>query len=107
MRHQVALEVGGRRLSLETGRIAKQADRAGAPDVISLIGASAAFHISNIPFDGPVGAVRVGRVGGKLVANPSMEDLETSDISLLIAAKRDSIVMVEGGGLQIPEDELL
>jgi polyribonucleotide nucleotidyltransferase len=83
------------------------ADRAGSPDVISLIGASAAFHISNIPFDGPVGAVRVGRVGGKLVANPSIEDLETSDISILIAAKKDSIVMVEGGGKQIPEDELL
>ena len=83
------------------------ADRAGAPDVISLIGASAALHVSNIPFAGPVGGVRVGRVGGKLVANPTVDDLETSDINLLIAAKRDSIVMVEGGGQQVPEDELL
>jgi polyribonucleotide nucleotidyltransferase len=200
MRHEVALEVGGRRLSLETGRIAKQADgavvvkyndtvvlvtavsahsmregqdffpltveyqekafaagkipggffkregrqsadeiltcrvidrpirplfpegymyetqiiatvlsadRAGAPDVASLIGASAAVHISNIPFDGPIAGVRVGRVGGKLVANPSLDDLETSDLNILMAAKRDSIVMVEGGGNQIPEDELL
>jgi polyribonucleotide nucleotidyltransferase len=83
------------------------ADRSGAPDVISLIGASAAVHLSNIPFDGPIGGVRVGRVGGKLVANPSVDDLESSDINLLIAAKRDSIVMVEGGGNQVPEDELL
>jgi polyribonucleotide nucleotidyltransferase len=83
------------------------ADRAGAPDVASLIGASAAVHISNIPFDGPIAGVRVGRIGGKLVANPSLDDLEGSDLNVLMAAKRDSIVMVEGGGNQIPEDELL
>jgi len=83
------------------------ADRGGAPDVISLIGASAALHVSNIPFDGPVGGVRVGRIGGKLTANPSLDEMETSDLNLLIAAKQGSIVMVEGGGLQVPEDELL
>jgi len=83
------------------------ADRAGSPDVISLIGASAALHISNIPFGGPVGAVRVGRIDGKLVANPTVDELETSDINLLLAAKHDTVVMVEGGALQVPEDEIL
>ena len=83
------------------------ADRAGAPDVISLIGASAALSISDIPFDGPVGAVRVGRVDGKLVANPSEDDLENSDLDILMAAKREAIVMVEGGAQMVPEEEIL
>ncbi|MBI5503857.1 MAG: polyribonucleotide nucleotidyltransferase [Deltaproteobacteria bacterium] len=83
------------------------ADRAGSPDVISLIGASAALHISDIPFGGPIGAVRVGRIDGKLVANPTVDELETSDINLLLAAKHDTIVMVEGGAQQVPEDEIL
>src|SRR3569832_2354146 len=48
------------------------ADRAGSPDVISLIGASAAVHLTSIPFNGPIGGVRVGRVGGKLIANPTV-----------------------------------
>jgi len=83
------------------------ADRAGSPDVISLLGASAALHVSNIPFGGPVGAVRVGRLDGKLIVNPTVDELETCDINLLVAAKRDTIVMVEGGANQVPEDEIL
>ena len=83
------------------------ADRAGCPDVLSLNGASAALVISNIPFAGPVGAVRVGRVEGKLVINPTIDELVESDIDLLVAAKRDAIVMVEGGANIVPEEELL
>ncbi len=83
------------------------ADRAGSPDVISLIGASAALTISDIPFDGPIGAVRVGRIDGQLVLNPSVDDLEASDIDLLVAARREAIVMVEGGAKMVPEDEIL
>ena len=83
------------------------ADNAGASDVISLCGASAALCISDIPFAGPVGAVRVGRIEGKLVVNPSFEELEESDLDLLVAARREAIVMVEGGAEQMPEDELL
>ncbi|HYC54846.1 MAG TPA: polyribonucleotide nucleotidyltransferase [Candidatus Binatia bacterium] len=83
------------------------ADRAGAPDVISLIGSSAALHISDIPFGGPVAGIRVGRHKGKLIANPSVEELEECDINILVAAKRDAIVMVEGGARQVPEDEVL
>jgi len=83
------------------------ADRAGCPDVLGLNGASAALCISDIPFNGPVGAVRVGRVDGQLVVNPSVDDLAVSDIDLLVAARRDAIVMVEGGARIVPEDELL
>ncbi len=83
------------------------ADRDGCPDVLSLNGASAALTISDIPFAGPIGAVRVGRLDGKLVVNPSFDQLEQSDIDLLVAAKRDAIVMVEGGASTVPEDEIL
>jgi len=83
------------------------ADREGCPDVLSLNGASAALMISDVPFAGPVGAVRVGRVDGKLVLNPSIDQLEQSDIDLFVAAKRDAIVMVEGGATVVPEDEIL
>ncbi len=83
------------------------ADPAGASDVISLIGASAALTLSDIPFDGPVAAVRVGRIGGQLVANPSVEQLDDCDINILMAARREAIVMVEGGAKIVPEDEIL
>ncbi|MFT5041620.1 MAG: polyribonucleotide nucleotidyltransferase, partial [Hyphomicrobiaceae bacterium] len=83
------------------------ADPAGAPDVLSLCGASAALHISDIPFAGPIGGIRVGRVDGKLLANPSVEDLSKSDINILMAASAEAIVMVEGGAQIVPEDEIL
>jgi len=83
------------------------ADGAGAPDVLSLNGASAALTISNIPFAGPIGAVRVGRIDGKLVLNPAFDQIDESDIDILVAAKRDAIVMVEGGANMVPEDEIL
>ena len=83
------------------------ADRAGNPDVLSLCGASAALTISDIPFDGPIAGVRVGRVDGKLVVNPTVDEQEVCDIDLLVAAKRDAIVMVEGGARMAPEDEIL
>ena len=82
-------------------------DRAGNPDVLSLCGASAALTISDIPFDGPIAGVRVGRIDGKLIVNPTVDEQEACDIDLLVAAKRDAIVMVEGGAKMIPEDEIL
>jgi len=83
------------------------ADPAGPPDIVSLIGASAALSISDVPFDGPIAGVRVGRVDGKLVINPTLEQLNDSDISILMAAKRDAIIMVEGGAKEVPEDDIL
>jgi polyribonucleotide nucleotidyltransferase len=83
------------------------ADNAGCPDVISLIGASAALSISDIPFAGPIGAVRVGRINGEITINPPVDAMEDSDIDLLMAASRSAIVMVEGGADAVPEEEIL
>ena len=83
------------------------ADNAGCPDVISLIGASAALSISDIPFAGPIGAVRVGRINGEITINPPVDAMEDSDIDLLMAASRSAIVMVEGGADAVPEEEVL
>ncbi len=77
------------------------------PDILSVCGASAALSISDIPFDGPIAAVRVGRVDGKLILNPGAEDLEKGDINLTVAGSRDAIVMVEGGGDIVPDAEML
>jgi polyribonucleotide nucleotidyltransferase len=83
------------------------ADPAGPPDIVSLIGTSAALSISDVPFDGPIAGVRVGRIDGKLVLNPTQEQLAESDINILMAAKRDAIIMVEGGAKEVPEDDIL
>ncbi len=83
------------------------ADPTGPTDVCALIGASAALTISDIPFDGPIAGVRMGRIGGKMIINPSIEELETCELEILIAARREGIVMVEGGARMIPEDEIL
>ena len=75
--------------------------------VLSLCGASAALTLSDLPFEGPVAAVRVGRVDGEFAINPNFSDLEYSDINFLVAGTKDAIVMVEGGAEQVPEDEVL
>src|SRR6202162_1198675 len=82
-------------------------DRDNDPDMLSLIAASAALELSDIPHAGPVAAVRMGRVDGKLVANPTAEQMEQSDISLVVAAKPDSIVMLEGGAQIVDEEAVL
>jgi polyribonucleotide nucleotidyltransferase len=82
-------------------------DRENDPDMISIVGASAALSLSDIPWGGPIAAVRVGRVGGSLVINPTTTQLEDSDLNLIVAASRDAIVMVEGGARMLPEAQLL
>jgi polyribonucleotide nucleotidyltransferase len=82
-------------------------DRENDPDMISIVGASAALSLSDIPWNGPVAAVRVGRIGGSLVINPTTTQLADSDLNLIVAASRDAIVMVEGGARMMPEAELL
>src|SRR5512143_3363064 len=72
-------------------------DRENDSDMLALIATSAALEVSDIPFDGPVAAVRMGRIDGKLVVNPLLSELEQSDVSLVVAAKPDSIMMLEGG----------
>jgi polyribonucleotide nucleotidyltransferase len=83
------------------------ADGENAPDVAAFIGASAALTISEIPFLGPIGAVRVGRVEGRFVINPLVEEQAESDMNLIVAGSRSALVMVEGGANEVPEAEML
>ncbi len=82
-------------------------DRENDPDMISILGASAALTLSDIPWHGPIAAVRVGRIGGSLVMNPTTTQLADSDLNLIVAASRDASVMVEGGARVLPETQLL
>ncbi|HXZ87190.1 MAG TPA: polyribonucleotide nucleotidyltransferase [Candidatus Binataceae bacterium] len=83
------------------------ADRENDPDMLSLIATSAALEVSDIPHNGPVAAVRMGRVNGKLVVNPSLAEMEDSDVAMVVAAKPDSIVMLEGGADIVDEEAVL
>ena len=76
-------------------------------DVLGAVGASAAIHISDIPFDGPMAEVRVGRVDGKHIINPTVDELKDSDINLLIGGTADSVLMIEGEMKEISEAEML
>ncbi len=77
------------------------------PDVLAITGASAALHVSDIPFDGPIAGIRVGRVDGRFIVNPTKSELAHSDMSLVVAASRDAVVMVEGGLAVLPEEDVL
>ena len=77
------------------------------PDPLTTIGASIALGISDIPFDGPVGACMVGKVDGKLVINPNEEDRKKSDLELTVAGKKGAINMVEAGANELDESEML
>jgi len=82
-------------------------DRENDPDVIAVTGASAALQLSDVPFHGPIAAVRMGRIAGQLVVNPTVSQLLESDLNLIVAGSRDGIVMVEGGAKMLPEDVML
>lgn len=82
-------------------------DRENDPDILCMIGASAALHISEIPFLQPTGSVRVGRVNGELVAMPTYHQLEGSDLDLIVSGTRDAITMIEGFAREMPEPEML
>ncbi|MFP3870459.1 MAG: polyribonucleotide nucleotidyltransferase [Syntrophobacteria bacterium] len=83
------------------------ADPENDPDVVAIVGASAALELSHLPFEGPIGAVRVGRVDGELLINPGWEQLEKSDLNLLVAGNRQGLIMVEGRASFVSEDGLL
>jgi polyribonucleotide nucleotidyltransferase len=82
-------------------------DNENDPDVLAVVGASTALEISDIPFAGPIACVRVGRIEGKFTVNPTRQELEESDINLIVAGSRDAVVMVEGGGLFVKEEDTL
>ncbi len=78
-----------------------------APEITAMIGASAALSLSDIPFNGPIGGVRVGRVDGQFIINPTVEQMEQSDLNLAVAGTADAISMVEAGANELPEDVIL
>jgi polyribonucleotide nucleotidyltransferase len=82
-------------------------DKENDPDIVAMLGSSVALTLSDIPFAGPIAAVRMGRIGGKLVVNPTTSQLPDSDLNLIVAAGKDAIVMVEGGARILPEDVVL
>jgi DNA polymerase III epsilon subunit family exonuclease len=79
-------------------------DQENQSDVLGTFAASCALTISAIPFLGPIGAVRIGRIDGEFVVNPTVSDLERSDIDLIVSGTRDAIMMVEAGASIVPED---
>jgi len=83
------------------------ADQENDADVLGMLGASAALTISPIPWGGPIAGVRVGRVSGDWVINPTFEQLEYSDMDIVVAGTQESIVMVEGASVEISEDDLV
>ncbi|MDR2865415.1 MAG: polyribonucleotide nucleotidyltransferase, partial [Spirochaetaceae bacterium] len=82
-------------------------DMINPPDILAIIASSAAVHISDIPFNGPIAGVRVCQVNGELVINPSYEEIEKSSLEIVIAGTREGITMVEGGAKEVSEDLML
>jgi polyribonucleotide nucleotidyltransferase len=83
------------------------ADQENDADVLAVVGASAALNMSKLPFAEPVAAVRVGRIQGQWVLNPTFQQLEFSDLEIVVAGTQDSINMVEGGALEVPEEDIV
>jgi polyribonucleotide nucleotidyltransferase len=82
-------------------------DKENDSDTVAMLGASAALHVSDVPFLSPIAGVRIGRIGGKFVINPLISQLAESELNLMVAGTKDSIVMVEGGAKVLSEDIML
>ena len=82
-------------------------DRENPTDVLAMTGASAALHLSDLPWAGPFAGVRVGRIGGEFIVNPTFAQRQASELDLTVAASRDAIVMVEGGAQHVSEEVLV
>src|SRR5258705_9373852 len=83
------------------------ADGENDPDILAMNGASAALSISDIPFAGPIGAVRIGRVKGEFVANPTHTERAESDLDLVYVGTENDVIMIEGSARELPEAEFL
>ncbi|MCG8614980.1 MAG: polyribonucleotide nucleotidyltransferase, partial [Desulfobacterales bacterium] len=95
--------------SFETQIIATvmSTDKLCEPGILAMIGASTALEISDIPFDGPIAGIKVGRVNGEFIANPTPAQMEESDIDLTVAGSKTGVVMVEGGAEIVSERDML
>jgi len=82
-------------------------DKVNDPDTLAMVGASAALEMSDIPFDGPIAGIKVGRIDGQFIANPTIEQMEESDIELVVAGSKTGVVMVEGGANIVSEKDML
>ncbi|MCP3923194.1 MAG: polyribonucleotide nucleotidyltransferase [Desulfobacterales bacterium] len=82
-------------------------DKENEPDVLALCGASAALSISDIPFDGPIAGIRVIRKDGKFIANPTVTEVEGSDINIVVAGSKTGVIMVEGGASVVSEKDMI
>ena len=82
-------------------------DQDNAPDIAAMIGASAALCVSDIPFYQPIGGIRVGRINGEFVVNPTPTELEESELNIIMAASKDAILMVEGEAKEVSEEVML
>ena len=82
-------------------------DKENDPEVLAMIGASAALEISDIPFAGPVASVRVGRINGEFIINPTIEECTESDINIIVTGSKTGVVMVEGGSKNVSEADML
>ncbi len=82
-------------------------DRENDPDILGITGAGAALALSDLPFPNTVAGVRVGRIEGELVINPTIEQIEECELNIILAGTADSIAMVEGGAYEIPEDDMV
>ncbi|MGK2943837.1 MAG: polyribonucleotide nucleotidyltransferase, partial [Desulfuromonadales bacterium] len=83
------------------------ADMVNDPDTLAMVAASTSVAISDIPFEGPIAAVRVGRVDGKLIANPTIEQMGLSDVEIIVSGSKDAVMMVEGESDFLSEAEML
>ena len=97
----------GYRAEVQVINTVMSADQENDPDLLSIIGASAALTLSPIPFEGPIGAVRIGHVNGQLMVNPTTTQLADSALDMVVAGTDDAIMMVEGEAGQLPEELLV
>jgi polyribonucleotide nucleotidyltransferase len=95
------------RNELQIINLVLSADDENDPDMLALVGSSAAVALSGIPFSAPIGAVRVALVEGQLVANPTYKQLAASPLEIVIAGTEDAVLMVESGGREISEEQML
>src|SRR5256884_113800 len=124
MQQKVTAQIGANQISIETGRIARLADGAvvvscgdtmglasavgeNDPDILALNGASVALCVSDIPFAGPIGAVRIGRINGQFVANPTHTERAQSDLDLVYVGTENDVIMIEGSANELPEAEFV
>ncbi|MBW1955024.1 MAG: polyribonucleotide nucleotidyltransferase [Deltaproteobacteria bacterium] len=82
-------------------------DQENDPDTLAMIGASAALEISDIPFDGPIASIRIGRIDGELMINPTLSEYDQCDINIIVAGSKNGVVMVEGGSNIVSEADML